>query len=550
MSFVSIITTKLREERRSAFLLCIVLSLLLLLWPVAFTQPPRFILRIAVCNLLLIASAAAIYRTLAGKAISLVICAFLSLNFAIDFSTYSIYQSEFNVAFAMSILTTHLREVKSMAGIYLYYMPVAVAHFAITLTAIHLLSKKLTRKQSILSFALLAIFIAWFSFACWFKKQKDKEVYYPLASRILVNTPFYVASDFIIANRDNQLSAKISLGGQNDAHLTWQDQNIETYVVVIGESARRNNMQLYGFSLDTTPVETKLNHNALIFEHAIAPASATVLAVPMILSRADAEHFTIDNLSDNIVNAANRTGFNTYWISAQGNSGKSNNYVAAIASTSHHLNWVESHYDDELLPWFDDALKQHGKKVIFLHINGSHELACTRYPKSHDYYHTGNKYEDCYNNAIRFTDYFLGEVMARLANRSASLLYFSDHGLEKNAELESIYMHGARFPSKEAYDVPQFIWYSDKALGSQPRNTGKVEAPWSTANNYFLMLSWMGISTAEKNCRSILDVCFHPDKTFPVMDGGRNIFEYQTLRTHFNDLKPEIAVKEAGKNSL
>lgn len=550
MSFVTIVATKLREEQRNALFLCASLSLLMLLWPVVFTQPPRFVLRIAVCNILLITSAAAIYKSLPGKIISLALCACLSVNFAIDFSTYSIYESEFNVAFAMSVLTTHMREIKSMASLYLYYMPVAIAHFSFTLIAIHLLSNKINRRQSIVSFVLLVLFFSWFSFSCWSKKQKDKEVYYPLAARILVNTPFYVAADFIIANRDNQLAAKVGQGGENYTNLTWQDQNIETYVVVIGESARRSNMQLYGFPLSTTPAEMKIGNNALIFEKAIAPASATVLAVPMILSRADAEHFTVDNLSQNIVNAANKAGFNTYWISAQGNSGKSNNYVAAIAAASHHLHWVDGHYDDELLPWFDDALKQPGKKVIFLHINGSHELACTRYPESHDYFHTGNKYEDCYNNAIRFTDYFLAEVMERLTNRSASLLYFSDHGLEKNAQLESVYMHGSRFPSKEAYDVPQFLWYSDNALKSQPRKTGKIETPWSTANNYFLMLSWMGIKTGEPNCRSLFDACFQPDNTFPVMDGGRHIFEYQQLRAHFNDPKPDITVKNASKNSL
>lgn len=550
MSVVSIITTKLKKEHHNAFVLFLVISMAMLLWPVFFTQPVRFAFRIAVCTLLLITSAAAIYQSLPGKILSLALCFFLSLNFAIAFSTYSIYESEFNVVFAMSILTTHIREIKSMAGIYIYYIPVAVLHFVMTLTAIRLLAPRMQGKKAAISVILLAIFLAWFSLSCWVKKQKDKEVYYPMASRILVNTPFYVASDFVIAHRDNQLAAQVGKGTQNYAHLTWQDQGIDTYVVVIGESARRNNMQLYGFALDTTPAEMKISRNALVFEHAIAPASATVLAVPMILSRADAEHFTIDNLSDNIVNAANRAGFNSYWISAQGNSGKSNNYIAAIASASHHVQWVESHYDGELLPWLDSALKEPGKKIIFLHINGSHELACTRYPASYDYFHTGNKYEDCYNNAIRYTDAFLGEVMARLDRHAASLLYFSDHGLEKNAELESIYMHGSRFPSKDAYDVPQFIWYSDRALANRPRQTGLLETPWSTASNYFLMLSWLGITTGEANCRSALDACFKPDSAFPVMDGGRHIFEYRELRAHFNDPKTAISVRKPDSNSL
>lgn len=66
-----------------------------------------------------------------------------------------------------------------------------------------------------------------------------------------------------------------------------------------------------------------------------------------------------------------------------------------------------------------------------LHINGSHEIACTRYPEWADKFKTGNKYEDCYNNSILFTDYVIGEVIKRLEGSKSSLLYFSDHGTEK-----------------------------------------------------------------------------------------------------------------------
>jgi glucan phosphoethanolaminetransferase (alkaline phosphatase superfamily) len=103
----------------------------------------------------------------------------------------------------------------------------------------------------------------------------------------------------------------------------------------------------------------------------------------------------------------------------------------AIASISHKAQWIDTRYDTELLPALDEALKAPGRKLIFLHINGSHEMACDRYPPSANILHTGNKYEDCYNNAILFTDYFIGEVAKRLQGSASSLLYFSDHGLEK-----------------------------------------------------------------------------------------------------------------------
>ncbi|MCU6209482.1 sulfatase-like hydrolase/transferase, partial [Enterobacter cloacae] len=93
--------------------------------------------------------------------------------------------------------------------------------------------------------------------------------------------------------------------------LQYHDTGIENYVVIVGESARRSNMKLYGFHQDTTPVESRLAKDALIFSNAIAPASATVLSVPMILSKADPDHFTSDQLAVNIFNAAKKTPIHT-----------------------------------------------------------------------------------------------------------------------------------------------------------------------------------------------------------------------------------------------
>ncbi|PMC20915.1 hypothetical protein CJ207_16650, partial [Klebsiella aerogenes] len=57
---------------------------------------------------------------------------------------------------------------------------------------------------------LLALFMGYFSISSIIKKNQDLEVYYPLSSRILVNTPLYTASEFVIADRDNSLAEHIT----------------------------------------------------------------------------------------------------------------------------------------------------------------------------------------------------------------------------------------------------------------------------------------------------------------------------------------------------
>lgn len=550
MSFAKASVLIIDKKISSHFLILLLISVLLQIWPVYFTQPARFMVRIAICNSLLLLSAAAIYRYIPGKIIAFILTVFLTLNFAFAFNTWNVYQSEFNTVFAMSILATHIAEAKSMSGLYISSLPVIMAYFFITWYAIKSLSENLSDQAKTISMVLLVGYMGWYSTANWLKQRKDLEVYYPLSSRILTNTPFYTGSEFIIAYRDSALAEKISQQNVHYPALQYHQTGIENYVVIVGESARRSNMQLYGFNQETTPVESSFKKNALIFTNAIAPASATVLAVPMILSQADPDNFTIDKLADNIVNIARKTGYYTEWISAQGSSGKSNNYIAAIASTSQKLRWVNTQYDTELLPALEEALEKPGKKFIVLHINGSHEMACDRYPASASVLNTGNKYEDCYNNAIRYTDYFIGEVAKRLQNTPSSMLYFSDHGLEKNPLLESLYMHGSRNPSKEAYQVPQFIWYSQPALSSQKRRLGWITEYWSTANNYWLMLNWLGISTGIENCHSVLGTCYQKSTAFPVMDGGRHIFEYSQLRDTFDSADKKTPWRKAQPGSL
>lgn len=550
MSFAKASVLIIDKKISSHFLILLLISVLLQIWPVYFTQPARFMVRIAICNSLLLLSAAAIYRYIPGKIIAFILTVLLTLNFAFAFNTWNVYQSEFNTVFAMSILATHIAEAKSMSGLYISSLPVIMAYFFITWYAIKSLSENLSDRAKTISMVLLVGYMGWYSTANWLKQRKDLEVYYPLSSRILTNTPFYTGSEFIIAYRDSALAEKISQQNVHYPALQYHQTGIENYVVIVGESARRSNMQLYGFNQETTPVESSFKKNALIFTNAIAPASATVLAVPMILSQADPDNFTIDKLADNIVNIARKTGYYTEWISAQGSSGKSNNYIAAIASTSQKLRWVNTQYDTELLPALEEALEKPGKKFIVLHINGSHEMACDRYPASASVLNTGNKYEDCYNNAIRYTDYFIGEVAKRLQNTPSSMLYFSDHGLEKNPLLESLYMHGSRNPSKEAYEVPQFIWYSQPALSSQKRRLGWITDYWSTANNYWLMLNWLGISTGIENCHSVLGTCYQKSTAFPVMDGGRHIFEYSQLRDTFSSADKKTPWRKAQPGSL
>src|SRR5690606_3852858 len=90
--------------------------------------------------------------------------------------------------------------------------------------------------------------------------------------------------------------------------FTVRQNNIQNLVVVLGESARRDALGLYGNPLNTTPYLQKRIPNLLIYNNAISPGEFTNLALSLILSKQIPDHnFAIKNNSDNIIALANAT---------------------------------------------------------------------------------------------------------------------------------------------------------------------------------------------------------------------------------------------------
>ncbi|MEN1695843.1 sulfatase-like hydrolase/transferase, partial [Pseudomonas aeruginosa] len=90
-------------------------------------------------------------------------------------------------------------------------------------------------------------------------------------------------------------------------------------------------------------------------------------------------------------------------------------------------------FDELLLPHLSQALQQktQQKKLIVLHLNGSHEPACSAYPQSSAVFQPQDDQDACYDNSIHYTDSLLGQVFELLKDRRASVMYFADHGLER-----------------------------------------------------------------------------------------------------------------------
>lgn len=171
----------------------------------------------------------------------------------------------------------------------------------------------------------------------------------------MIKNVFYHASDL---QRAYNLREELKLITENKVHynlspLDSGEELPQNIVILIGESARKQNMSLYGYGRNTTPIAVSEKHNMKIYNNAYSPAAITNLAVPIILSNIDIDNYkeNILSISDNIVNVANHQGYDTYWLSTQGGAAG----ITAIASFSKNKKWIGG-FDESLIPELSSVL--------------------------------------------------------------------------------------------------------------------------------------------------------------------------------------------------
>lgn len=235
-------------------------------------------------------------------------------------------------------------------------------------------------------------------------------------------------------------------------------ENYKTIVIVLGESVNKNRMGVYGYIKETTPFLSSLNGHVL---NAISPADTTRYSIPMLFTKASVSNFEEFFSSQSIITDLENCGYDTFWLSNQGDRGKWNTYVAAIAKEAKNTIFLQNEepsYDENLLPELEKIRNHPGaKKAIFLHLKGSHFSYYSRYPEGFGGNYNKN-IEESYDNSILYSDYILSEIFNQLTKDSLLFLYTADHGELVN---EEEYGHGHSPGYKDEYEIPMVIWSSN-----------------------------------------------------------------------------------------
>lgn len=455
--------------------------------------------------------------------ISFLLGVFLSLCWLISIVCQYYYSGKFSAAFALSLLSTNQVEVASMAPLFLPVTPLFVIAFVSFLTSAHWLSYQLISRWRIrFLWLILLVYVGYLGGIVY--RPTTFGAVNSSAIEVLKRTPFY-NMQYLLSAYAQEVYFNDIKGTTFTHQYSPQTQNgraIKNVVLVIGESARRGNMGMYGYRRSNTPNASREASHMTLFSQAVAPAPYTLMAVPLSLTSATVDNTNMSKLLDSILIVATANKIDTQWISSQGHFGEYDTRVSAIAQQAAKTVWVEG-VDENVLPKFYDSLKGDGKKLIIVHIFGSHEPICNRVPDRHKFYLDGDAEDTCYDNSIFYTDWILGEMFEKLRGSDTALVYYSDHALIKS---RGKYLHASGVPPKQAVDVPMFVWYADSGHKiAKPI----IAQPYSTADNYYLIANLLGITIDGQTCKSVLSSCyiFKPPL---VMDTEGQYYLYSSLR--------------------
>ncbi|HAN7863077.1 phosphoethanolamine transferase [Escherichia coli] len=458
-------------------------------------------------------------------------------DMSISLYSWCTFGTTFNDGFAISVLQSDPDEVVKMLGMYIPYL-CAFAFLSLLFLAVIIKYDVSLSTKKVTGILLLIVISGSLFSACQFayKDAKNKKAFSPyiLASRFATYTPFFNLNYFALAAKEHQRLLSIA-NTVPYFQLSVRDTGIDTYVLIVGESVRVDNMSLYGYTRSTTPQVEAQRKQIKLFNQAISGAPYTALSVPLSLTADSVLSHDIHNYPDNIINMANQAGFQTFWLSSQSAFRQNGTAVTSIAMRAMETVYVRG-FDELLLPHLSQALQQNTqqKKLIVLHLNGSHEPACSAYPQSSAVFQPQDDQDACYDNSIHYTDSLLGQVFELLKDRRASVMYFADHGLERDPTKKNVYFHGGREASQQAYHVPMFIWYSP-VLGDGVDRTTENNI-FSTAYNNYLINAWMGVTKPEQP-QTLEEVIAHYKGDSRVVDANHDVFDYVMLRKEFTEDK-------------
>ncbi len=345
------------------------------------------------------------------------------------------------------------------------------------------------------------------------------------------NTPANLLYSFYhlhVTSHENDKALEISEKVFQSA-ISRNEKDTVDVVLIIGESYNKYHASIYGYYLNTTPAlcEQQQRGNLFVFTDAISPYNMTTLAVKNMLSTNSISLHQSWNEYPLVMTIFRHAGFDVaMWDNQKSEnsvlfSDFSNNSLfynkKMVSSTYHHLNKGPFDYDQQLVDTALTVKRNPGSTFTVFHLMGQHTLPLWRYPENdknavftadsiqradlNDY---ERQYIAEYDNATRYNDYVIGNIIQYYSQRNAVILYLSDHGDEVYDYRDVVGRTHEPVKQKQAlkyqYEIPMVLWCSDQFMDTHPaimENIRKaVLRPFSSDNVPQLLMGLSGIRSS------------------------------------------------------
>lgn len=294
---------------------------------------------------------------------------------------------------------------------------------------------------------------------------------------------------------------------------THNADSTEVYVLVIGETARSSNFQLYGYARPTTP-QLSRESRLMVFRNVRSQSNTTHKSVPMLLTAATADDHSRLYHEKGILAAFGEAGFHTAFFS---NQLRNHSYIDFLGEEANDACFIREKQpsrrpdDEQLLPYVAQELDQHHRKLfIVLHMYGSHFNYRDRYSRANARFLPDEPTEakaenrpqllNAYDNTILHTDRILARLIGMLRARHciSAVLYTSDHGENIFDDSRHLFLHASPRPSEYDTDVPLLVWTSEQFGRQYPQVVNAMRSNLrkgaeSNASVFPTMLSIAGI---------------------------------------------------------
>ena len=345
------------------------------------------------------------------------------------------------------------------------------------------------------------------------------------------NTPANLLYSFYhlhVTSHENDKALEISEKVFQSA-ISRNEKDTIDVVLIIGESYNKYHSSLYGYYLNTTPAlcEQQQRGNLFVFTDAISPYNMTTLAVKNMLSTNSISLHQSWNEYPLVMSIFRHAGFDVaMWDNQKSEnsvlfSDFSNNSLfynkKMTASTYHHLNKGPFDYDQQLVDTALTVKRNPGSTFTVFHLMGQHTLPLWRYPENdknaiftadsiqradlNDY---ERQYIAEYDNATRYNDFVIGNIIQYYSQRNAVILYLSDHGDEVYDYRDVVGRTHEPVKQKQAlkyqYEIPMILWCSDQFMNTHPTIMENVRRailrPFSSDNVPQLLMGLSGIRSS------------------------------------------------------